>query len=405
MIYKDRTYRNTEEISTSEQTLEGRLAALDNFGGGGSATAEIREELKLSTPEPVVEKPAKVETTDSINSGLGETAVEATEVETPAAEAPEVTEATTEQVTIESDMFEGGALNLGTKPKDNTEYSEDVSKFISDFGYGSADELKAKLEESDSNSKKIEDLSSKIASNDELFKKMPADMYNAVVAWANQDGDWKDKINNDSVDYLGDISSHSTKDLVDVFHPGAFNEDDWEEYNDEDGDVNIKKAIDIAYRDSSNKFESKKNEIVNYQSGISEKQAERMQMFDSSVGSTIGNLSTQMSGLSESYVKSIESKIRNNEIMSLFYDENGSLKPDAAHRLILAQDGNDLIEKYSKLYKTQANNEATQDILDRSSDTPNKTQGGSSTAKTDSKSALQQGIDNLNERFNKKHTF
>ena len=62
-----------------------------------------------------------------------------------------------------------------------------------------------------------------------------------------------------------------------------------------------------------------------------------------------------MSGLSESYVKSIESKIRNNEIMSLFYDENGSLKSDAAHRLILAQDGNDLIEKYSKLYKTQAN--------------------------------------------------
>ena len=47
---------------------------------------------------------------------------------------------------------------------------------------------------------------------------------------------------------------------------------------------NIKKAIDIAYKDSANKFEGKKNEIVNYQSGISEKQAERMQMFDSSVG-------------------------------------------------------------------------------------------------------------------------
>ena len=401
MIYKDRTYRNTEEASTSEQTLEGRLAALDNFGGGGSTTAEIREELKLSTPKPVVEEPAKVETTDSINSGLGEAAVETQEVETPVAEATE----TTEKVTIESEMFEGGALNLGTKPKDNTEYSEDVSKFISDFGYGSADELKTKLQESESNSKTIEELTSKIKGNDDLFTNMPADMYNAVVAWANKDGDWKDKINQDSVDYLGDISSHSAKDLVDVFHPGAFNEDDWEEYNDEDGDVNIKKAIDIAYKDSANKFEGKKNEIVTYQSGISEKQAERTQMFDSSVGSTISNLSTQMSGLSDSYVKSIESKIRNNEIMSLFYDENGSLKPDAAHRLILAQDGNDLIEKYSNLYKTQANNEATQDILDRSSDTPNKTQGGSSTAKTDNKSALQQGIDNLNERFNKKHTF
>ena len=144
MIYKDRTYRNTEETSTSEQTLEGRLAALDNFSGGGSATAEIREELKLSTPEPVVEKPAKVETTDSINSGLGEAAVETQEVETPVAEATETTEETTEEVTIESEMFEGGSLNLGTKPKENTEYSEDVSKFISDFGYGSAEEIKTK---------------------------------------------------------------------------------------------------------------------------------------------------------------------------------------------------------------------------------------------------------------------
>lgn len=405
MIYKDRTYRNTEEISTGNQTLEGRLAALDNFGGGGSATAEIREELKLSTPEPTTEASTTVETTDSINSGLGEAAVEATTVKAPATEAPVTTEATTEQVTIESEMFEGGALNLGTKPNDSTEYSDDVNKFITDFGYGSAEEIKTKLEESNANAGMLEELTSKVASNDDLFKQMPADMYNAVVAWANKDGDWKDKINNDSIDYLGDVSSHSTKDMVDVFHPGAFNEDDWEEYNDEDGDVNIKKAIDIAYRDSTSKFEGKKNEIVNYQSGVSEQQAERRQVFDSSVGSTIGNLSTQMSGLSESYVKSIESKIRNNEIMSLFYDENGSLKPDAAHRLILAQDGNNLIEKYSKLYKTQANNEATQDILDRSSDTPDRTQGGSSTARTENKSTLQQGIDNLNERFNKKHTF
>ena len=400
MIYKDRTYRKTEEPSTSEQTLEGRLAALDNFGGGGSATAEIREELKLSTPETKVEEPAKVETTESINSGLGEATVEA-----PAAEEQSDTEEDTEQVTIKSEMFEGGALDLGTKQKDNTEYSEDVSKFITDFGYGSAEEIRTKLKESESNSKTIEELTSKIKGNDELFTNMPADMYNAVVAWANQDGDWKDKINQDSVDYLGDISSHSTKDIVDVFHPGAFNEDDWEEYNDEDGDVNIKKAIDIAYKDSANKFEGKKNEIINYQSGLSEKQAERVQMFDSSVGETISNLPNQMKGLSTSYVKSIESKIRNNEIMSLFYNENGSLKSDAAYRLILAQDGSDLIEKYSNLYKTQANNEATQDILDRSSDTPNKTQGGSSTAKTESKSTLQQSIDNLNERFNKKHTF
>jgi hypothetical protein len=262
MIYKDRTYRNTEEISTGNQTLEGRLAALDNFGGGGSATAEIREQLKLSTPEPTTEASTTVETTDSINSGLGEAAVEATTVKAPATEAPVTTEATTEQVTIESEMFEGGALNLGTKPKDNTEYSDDVNKFITDFGYGSAEEIKTKLEESNANAEMLEELTSKVASNDDLFKQMPADMYNAVVAWANKDGDWKDKINNDSIDYLGDVSSHSTKDMVDVFHPGAFNEDDWEEYNDEDGDVNIKKAIDIAYRDSTSKFEGKKNEIV-----------------------------------------------------------------------------------------------------------------------------------------------
>lgn len=435
MIYKDRTYRRTEEIATSNPTLEARLAALDNFSGGKGASEEIRAELNITNTPPAAPS-QEAATTENINGDLG--ATPATEV--PAGTPPASTEAATEitpgetttpaaaeasatgettpgttsgeetntptPLVIESEIFDGGVLNLGDKEvKDKTEYSADVTKFMSDFGYESPEALKAVLDEHATYSNEIKELNTKIAGNDEIFKQMPKEMYNAVTAYFNGDKDWKNHVNDDSVDYAKDVASYNTKDMVDSFFPGEFTKEDWEEFNDVDGDVNIKKAINIAYKDASGKFELKQNEITNYQSGLAQQQADSRLVVDNSIGSTIGNLSTQMKGLSEPYVSSIESKIRNNEIMSLFYEKDGSLKQDAAHRFILAQDGNDLIEKYKKLYTVQAHNKATQEILDRSPSTPDKTQGGSSTTKTEAKSPVQQGLDALEARFNKKSTF
>ena len=421
MIYKDRTYRNTEETSTSNPTLEGRLAALDNFSGGNSASEDVRKGLNITDTPPPAPAPAAPATTESVNADLGSAPAPGTtsgETTTPAvleaSATPEETPGTTsgeeakpaDTLKIESDMFDGGALDLGVKDiKDKTEYSEDVTKFMSDFGYESPEALKAVLDEHATYATQITELNNKVEGNDQIFKQMPKEMYNAVTAYFNGDKDWKNHVTDDGVDYAKDVTSYNTKDMVDTFFPGEFSKEDWEEFNDVDGDVNIKKAINIAYKDASGKFETKQNEITTYQSGVAQSQSEARTLVDNSIGSTISNLSTQMKGLSDPYVKSIESKIRNSEIMSLFYEKDGSLKSDAAHRFILAQDGNDLIEKYKNLYTVQAQNKATQDILDRSPSTPDKTQGGSSTTKTEAKSPVQQGLDALDARFNKKSTF
>ena len=428
MIYKDRTYRNTEETSTSTPKLEGALAALENFGGGKAATEEIRRELNITDTPPAAPASTEPATTKDINADLGQAAPASAEPATPAATTGEPpattpTEATTTAVTtdgvttgeeaksvetlkIESAMFEGGALDLGVKnPKDKTEYTEDVTKFITDSGYESPEALRAVLDEHATYATQVTELTNQVEGNNQIFQQMPKEMYNAMTAFFNGDKAWKNHVTNDGVDYAKDVTSYNTKDMVDTFFPGEFSKEDWEEFGDVDGDVNIKKAINIAYTNASGKFEAKQNEITTYQSGVAQKQSDSRIFIDKSIGSTIGNLSNQMKGLSDPYVKSIESKIRNNEIMSLFYEKDGSLKQDAAHRFILAQDGNDLIEKYQKLYEVRAQNIATQDILDRTPSTPDTTQGGSSTAKAETKSTIQQGIEALESRFNKKNTF
>lgn len=419
MIYKDRTYRKTEEISTSNPTLEGKLAALENFGGGKSVTEEIRQELNIPDANPVAVEPISTKTTEDVNANLGtqeapkEEAKPVEAVTAPVAEVPVVEDAKPadtapkkETVKIESEMFDGGALDLGVEDKGTkTEYSEDVTKFVTDFGYESPEALKTVIDEHAKYSAQVTDLTEKVEGNNQIFQNMPKDMYNAVTAYFNGEEDWKGHLTNDGIDYAKDVSSYNTQDMVGTFFPGEFSKEDWEEFSDVDGDVNIKKAINIAYKDASGKFEAKQNEITNYQSNVARQQTAARKVIDTSIESTIGNLSTQMKGLSDSYVKSIESKIRNNDVLSLFYEKDGSLKPDAAHRLILAQDGNDLIEKYSNLYKVQAQNTATQDILDRTPSTPNTTQGGSSTTKTETKSPVQQGIEILENMFIKKSTF
>ena len=407
MIYKDRTYRKTEEISASNPTLEGRLSALENFGGGKSVVDEIREEL--GAPEPVVSEVAEtapVSDSTTINASL-EGGLDATAEETLSTEAS-VTEPAASESTglkIESNIFENGALDLGGEKPEAKNYSEDVNSFVTEFGFESASDFESKLKEYRETSAQVGELKDKVENNDNLFAQMPKDMYNSVVAFFNNEEDWRKHVSDKGIDYTQDFNSISKEEILNTFFPNEFSADDWEEYNDEDGDTNVKKAIDIALRNASGEFESKKNEIMSYQSEVSNRQAKSMESIGNSINNTLKNLPSQMQGLSESYVKSIESKIRNNEILSLFYEQDGTLKPDAAHRLILAQDGSNLLEQYSNLYKVQAKNEATQEILDRSSDAPNKTQGGSSTASGAGKSAVQQNIDRMTETFVKKQTF
>ena len=149
MIYKDRTYRKTEEISASNPTLEGRLSALENFGGGKSVVDEIREEL--GAPEPVVSEVAEtapVSDSTTINASL-EGGLDATAEETLSTEAS-VTEPAASESTglkIESNIFENGALDLGGEKPEAKNYSEDVNSFVTEFGFESASDFESKLKE------------------------------------------------------------------------------------------------------------------------------------------------------------------------------------------------------------------------------------------------------------------
>lgn len=431
MKITDKVFRKEEETTTAPSpAIAGMLDALENFGGGPGATTELKEDLGIKDPPKVAGEKETTQTTtetnntpaEDINANLGKEEVKETTTETSVEKSIEnitekkpsetttqetSTEETTQPVQIKSEMFEGGVLDLGVESKtEKKKYPEEITKFIdSEYGFKSPEELKAKLSEYTDSASTIQELTDKLKGNDEIFKRLPTELANSMSAFFNGEKDWKSHVTNDGIDFAREAGSFQDKELVEAFFPGQFTSDDWEEFNDKEGDVNTKRAIEIVKQTALDKFQAKQNQINTYQSGIVENQTKTAELVNNSIGQTISNLPSQMKGLKESYVKSIESKIRNGEILNLYYNQDGTLKPDAAHRFILAQDGSNLIEQYANLHKVQAKNEATQEILDRTANTPDTTKGGSSTATADTRTEVQKRIDGMEERFIRKPIF
>lgn len=432
MIHTEKAYRKNEASPAGTTQLEERLNALDNFGGS-SATVEIREELAAiqalppvipaTPPVAPVERPI-----EQINGTLGEGGETPQPVETPPmvvkqtppVEAVPPTEANTappvetpieggvttpQPLEIKSDMFENGSFSLGESNKPDAVYSEEIKKFATELGFENPGELTSKLTSYSQGAVDSEALKKEIDGYKKTFEDLPVELHNSMTSFFSGEENWRSHVNSKGIDFTKNIGSIDDKELVESYYPNQFSSEDWDEFKADDGDVNVKRAIQMALDTSKGSFATKQNEINTYQTGVASKRAESVEMINNSVSQTISNLSNQMKGLDPAYVKSIESKILNNEIIATFYNRDGTLKADAAHRFILAQDGSSLIEQYANLHKVQAVNKATQEILERTADTPDLTQGGSSTVSGDNRSAVQQNIDYLEGRFENEKVF
>ncbi len=425
MIHTDRAYRKNETSPAGESQFEGKLRALENFGGGTSVTAEIRQELAEMAPPPVEQSPPPADTppatpVEQINSNL-DTGEETIPPVTPPAETtPPVTENTTEPpvidnttqgkegdtppeqpLSIKSDIFEGGSLDVGGKTTPPKEYSEEINKFATELGYGSPAELMTGLEGFKTASPEFETTKKQLTELQQTIQGLPAELYNSITSFYKGEEDWRSKVTSQGLDFTKGIDSFNDKSLIDSYYPGKFSSEDWDEYKAEDGDVNVKRAMDMALDTAKNSFVVKQTEINGYQASVLENQTKSQELVNNSISQTMSNLSAQMKGLDPAYTNSIQSKIQNREILALFYNQDGTLKSDAAHRFILAQDGANLIEQYANYHKVQASNQATQEILERTSDTPDKTQGGSSTVTADNRSEVQKHIDTLTGNLGK----
>lgn len=205
---------------------------------------------------------------------------------------------------------------------------------------------------------------------EQIFAQMPPQLYQSIVAWGKGD-DWMSVITDQPVfDFSKTSDQIPAKDLVNTYSKGKFTEEDWTEYNDPDGDPNVKKAIDIAIESGRARFDSDKSVFETQQNTLVQTEQRRTQAFETSVTVARDRLASDFEGVHQNYVSDVENELKNGGIGKLFYNADGTLKPEAGIAYAMAKDGFALMNKYKTISLHQAENNVMEQVLERTPATP-----------------------------------
>ena len=348
--------------------LESILFAMEGTGEvSGGAFAELKEKAFA----PVAEQEQVQQEEQPVNLLAGQE----TQEEVTPVEAVEPVAETVKKDEVEAESLLDSPLMKMAKPKTEEDQgigsvegldkiNELVAKEFTDIKdfpslMESYKELSGRLSDYDTVKKKSEELINGLSS-------LPPDLIKAIEL-AELGQDYRQYIAGmPSIDFKKDAESIDKIDLIKAYFPDKLTADDIEAM-DENSDYYDPKAarlVDALHERAVEKFNAEKKSFDGQAEAYLRKEDERNEVYSNSVRNSLSSVKESFPDAPASYVKSIEEKLMNNGIASLFYDENGLLKADAAARFVMASDdGKNLVTQLQRIAHEKAKTEANLDIL------------------------------------------
>jgi len=202
-----------------------------------------------------------------------------------------------------------------------------------------------------------------------IFTNMDPQLFNAVSASIKGES-WKDHVS-EPLDYSKGFADNDTKAVLDLFFPGKVTEEDLEEYNDEECDPRTKRMVDSFISQANVMFDNKKQGIQTYSANLIEAQQKRSASLIEQSASIVKDLPSKIVGVDAAYSKNIgEMLVDEQKILSLFYDKEGNIRPEAGLRLTMAQDGQGLYEQTKNALEAKITTQKNEELLRRSAGAP-----------------------------------
>ncbi len=210
---------------------------------------------------------------------------------------------------------------------------------------------------------------------------LPPSLYEAVEAsWRG--GDWQ-KVIDEQGGRINFSKSFEEQDEWDIltryFGPKIVKlqkDVDDETITKEDFEARVNDLSDAAeplFKNEQTKWQSQRDTIVQQQEEVQES-------FKASVGVSVDSLKSDIPGFSNDKHRSKLDAIRNilvrNELGSLFYNADGTLKKEAAKAVFYAKYGEEETERLTKIAENRGKTKATEDYVDRADKKPAKSKSG-----------------------------
>lgn len=284
-----------------------------------------------------------------------------------------------DDIYIEHEMFGGKkkVVEKNEEANEPIENKEAVEAFLKSTGLDlDVNSFADKVKNWQESEKQLDEKSKALENVEKLFSIMPPELYEAVNAVATGK-DWRATLQSaPTVDYTKSVDELEEKQLVDAFFPDSISDEDWEEFKDEDGDPRVKKAVALTISNAKAKFNDVKASKEREAQDAIAKQQQAIEAYNNSIKSAVSVLPQKIEGISDVYVKSIESELQKpNSIRDLFFDENGIMKQEAALAYVMAKDGMSLLDRYKQIIEKRVETEKNLDMLSRGARAPRATSG------------------------------
>lgn len=215
-------------------------------------------------------------------------------------------------------------------------------------------------------------------SHDELTElrqalgEMPAPISQIVKTWADG-GDWQNAMKGGSVniDLNKSADEHNIQDLVGHYFAGKFSPEDFTDPSE---------ALNLAIDVSKERFKLDKDRFVSQRAKNQEQMIRAAEALETSAVSSVKRLQASFPGMSKDEVTHIQRLMTGeNGLTSLFYDENGVFREDAAEKLAFALFGKQQLEIVKKRAQTDAMTQANLNSVQNMSKKPRTSSKGQNT--------------------------
>lgn len=219
-------------------------------------------------------------------------------------------------------------------------------------------------------SQNLEKVESEKAQYQEILENLPENFISAIQTYYNG-GDYTSVLNDKpKIDYSVDVNKHSTKDLVNAYFPGKFNDED---FNEEEPST----ALEIAISSSKDKYSIEKQQRERQRAEVSERSKAQLESYRNSVSGSVNSLKNTFPDVAEDAFEEVKGALEGgvNSVLSWFFNNDGTVKSEAAERLMMAKYGKEEIERMIDSAATKTETRINEEIVTRGADGPKPKKG------------------------------
>lgn len=370
----EETKGNQGQQNEQEQTQENQPQEKSEHVGALGALGSFINDKNVDKLVNLA-KTAKVEPT--------ETAGEKPEVKKTEGAKPEDAKPDPKKPDLEEETEEESVLGIKTPGKKTTdilaviEKPEDFLGIIKkDFGqdYKELKDISPFIESTKKWRKDSQDLAKVKTEHDNIIAILdatPADILEAIKLHHTGEDYMNAFKNRPAFNFNIPVEKQSIEELVNHYFPGKFTPEDFKEET-------LPPALEIAISASKDKYNYTKTARDNESAMREQNAAARLESIKASVQGSLNYLTQSFPDANQEVAKTISSTLEGGiqKVAEMFYNSDGTVKQDAAEKLMLAIHGKSEISRMMKIAEKRAESKTNEDLVTRSSDSAKPSKHG-----------------------------